>query len=504
MPTNILNLPAYTVTAFQKNDHDYHIDAVTKQEPVVCPHCRHDSLEGFGRREQMVKDLPMHGKRVGIYIDTRRYRCKSCGKTFYETLPEINEKRLMTSRLVAWIGQQAVKNTFSRIAEEVGVVEGTVRRIFKDYVADLEKSVRFETPKWMGIDEIHLIRPRGVIANIADNTIVELLRNRNKDTVAHYLRHLEHKDRVQYVAMDMWQPCRDACQAVIPDAQIVVDKFHVLRMANEAMERVRKSLRESLTPRQRRGLMHDRFVLLKRERDLNDKEALLLSGWVKNYPELGVAYRLKEDFFGIYDAQSPDEAQGLYLRWKAGIPAELADAFADTVRAWDNWHPWILGYFEHPVTNVYTESLNNLIRVMNRLGRGYSFEALRAKMLFAEGAFQRKSSRPKFERREKPAAPTAEMWSFETPRDSLIKSSHRRKPVPSSLTFLDSGFRRNDNSRLIQHFPSIGQAGGFGRVTPRKSAEPPPPPHQPEDKGPSKNYGVDISTLTRMIEDGEL
>ena len=86
MPTNILNLPVYTVTAFQENEHDYHIDAVASQEPVVCPHCHHGKFDGFGRREQMVKDLPMHGKRVGIYIDTRRYRCKSCLKTFYERL----------------------------------------------------------------------------------------------------------------------------------------------------------------------------------------------------------------------------------------------------------------------------------------------------------------------------------------------------------------------------------------------------------------------------------
>ena len=58
--------------------------------------------------------------------------------------------------------------------------------------------------------------------------------------------------------------------------------------------------------------MHDRFVLLKRERDLNDQERLLLDGWTKNYPELGEAYRLKERFFGIYDSESPDEAQAKF------------------------------------------------------------------------------------------------------------------------------------------------------------------------------------------------
>jgi transposase len=309
----------------------------------------------------------------------------------------------------------------------------------------------------MGIDEIHLIKPRGVITNIQNNTIVELLPNRNKDTVVRFLHHLEGKERIQYVAMDMWQPYRDACTAVIPDAQIIIDKFHVVKMANEAMEKVRKGLRERLTIKQRRGLMHDRYVLLRRERDLTDKDSLLLSGWLKNYDELGIAYRLKEDFFGIYDAQSPDEAQGRYLEWKNRITPEVAPAFFDLIRAWDNWTPWILGYFDHPVTNAYTESLNNLIRVMNRLGRGYSFEALRAKILFAEGAHKHKNSRPKFERRSKERVETfREYGIFE---DSLM--------------------------------------GGMGRSI----SKPKPSPRAYE---PPKNYGVDISTLTRMLENDEL
>jgi transposase len=426
MPANILNLPCYKVLGIKENEHDYHIHVEAAESHKSCTHCQSSNLVGFGRREQMVKDLPMHGRRVALHINTRRYQCRGCGKTFYEALPEIDEKRLMTKRLAQWMGKQAIKRTFASIAEEVGCTEFTARSVFSDYVNELEKTIRFETPKWMGIDEIHLIKPRGVIANIQNNTIVELLPNRNKDTLVRSLHHLEGKERIQYVAMDMWTPYHDAVRAVIPQAEIVVDKFHVVRMANDAMERVRKGLRESSTPKQRRGLMHDRFVLLKRERDLNDKERLNLDGWTKNYPELGEAYRLKEQFFGIYDAESPDEAQAKFIQWQKSISSEIADAFADIGRAWGNWTMPILNYFNHPVTNAYTESLNSLNRVMNRLGRGYSFEALRAKILFAEGAHKHKLS----------------------PKHYVPKSTESEKP--------------------------------------------------------EKNYGADISTLIRMIENGEL
>jgi transposase len=254
----------------------------------------------------------------------------------------------------------------------------------------------------MGIDEIHLIKPRGVITNIENNTVVELLANRNQDTIAKYLTGLKGKEKVQYVAMDMWKPYKTAVNAVLPQATVVIDKFHIVKMANEALEKVRKSMRADLTLKQKRGLMHDRFVLLKRERDLTDKERFNLDGWVQNYPLLGEAYRLKEAFYGIYDAKSQTDALRAYEQWQKSIPLELHDHFHELTRAFQNWMPDILAYFKHPVTNAYTESLNSLIRVMDRMGRGYSFDALRAKILFTEGVHAM-GKRPKFQRRE--AAP---------------------------------------------------------------------------------------------------
>jgi transposase len=99
MPANILNLPCCKVLGVQENEHGYHIDVETLESPTSCPHCQSSNLVGFGRREQMLKDLPMRGRRVGLCIDTRRCRCRDCGKTFYEALPEIDGKRLMTRRL---------------------------------------------------------------------------------------------------------------------------------------------------------------------------------------------------------------------------------------------------------------------------------------------------------------------------------------------------------------------------------------------------------------------
>ena len=95
---------------------------------------------------------------------------------------------------------------------------------------------------------------------------------------------------------------------------------------------------------------------------------------------------------------SKEDALTRYEAWSKSVPPEIRPHFEDLIRAFTNWQPWILNYFDHKVTTAYTESLNSLIGVMDRLDRGYSFEALRAKILFTEGAHKHKLSRPKFER----------------------------------------------------------------------------------------------------------
>lgn len=396
-PANILNLPDYTVTRLEETTHDYHVYAAVDSAPDACIACRSTNVVGHGRSEQLIRDLPTHGKRVGIYVDVQRYRCRGCGKTFGQRLPHVDEKREMTARLVKWVGAQSLRRTFASLAEDIGTDEKTVRNIFRDHVRHLEATVRFETPRWLGIDEIHILRrPRCIVCNIEQQTAINLLPNRNKSTVATYLQQLPNRNRVQYVTMDMWNPYRDAIASIIPHATVIVDKFHVLRQANQALETTRKAIRVSLTPKQRRALMRDRFVLLKRRRDLTDQETLLLSGWAENFPAIKAAYELKEGFFGIYECQTRHQALTAYAAWRQQIPPELELAFRSLTGAMHNWKDEVFAYFDHRITNAYTESLNNLIRVMNRLGRGYSFEVLRAKILFTEG--MQKTKRPPFER----------------------------------------------------------------------------------------------------------
>ena len=170
------------------------------------------------------------------------------------------------------------------MAEDVGVTEATVRNILKSYVAVLEKKYQFETPRVLGLDEVHLNRRmRLVMTNIEQRTLIDMVKNRKKETVIAALSRLKNPEKVELVTLDMWRPYLDAARLVLPHAVPVIDKFHVVKMANEAVESGRKALRENLSAKQRKGLLHDRFLLLKRRSTLTDQQHFILEGWTLNY-----------------------------------------------------------------------------------------------------------------------------------------------------------------------------------------------------------------------------
>lgn len=430
--TDILRLPSYRILSTKEEAHDFHVAAETVNPPTRCIHCGADNLVGGGRQEVLVRDLLVQAKRVAIYVSARRLRCRGCGKTFTESLPDVAEGKRMTTRLYHWIAEQSFKRTFTSIADEVGCTEGTVRSVFREYKQHLEKAYVFKTPEWMGIDEIHLIRkPRCVISDIEHNTIVNILPNRNKPTIMSFLGGLPHRNTIKCVTMDMWLPYREAVRTFLPSAFIVVDKFHVLRMANASLDAVRKSIRESLSKKRRRGLMHDRFYLLRRESELEPFQRLKMESWTRNFPALGEAHQAKEEFFGIYDHTNISDALTAYEAWQSGLSPAIAPAFQPLVTAVANWKAEIFAYFEHHVTNAYTESLNNLIRAVNRNGRGYSFDVLRAKILYTMGAHKVVQPPPKFTRQD--------LFYFDTCTRSGSPAINYGADISTLLRLMDEG-----------------------------------------------------------------
>jgi hypothetical protein len=105
-------------------------------------------------------------------------------------------------------------------------------------------------------------------------------------------------------------------------------------------------------------------------------------------PLLAQAYQAKEQFYGIWDVRDRDDAEALYAQWHTALSPEVKSAFQPLLTAIGNWHDEIFAYFTVPgasITNATTEALNGLAKLAQRSGRGYSFDAIRAKLLYGIG-----------------------------------------------------------------------------------------------------------------------
>ncbi len=440
---DILNLPNLEIIDVKEKETGFYITAKTTTETKYCLACSQAAkLSKYGTKEQIIMDSPIRGKPVGIKLIRQRYKCKGCGYTFWEWVTDIDEKRSATKRLIKYVCEHSLERTFASISREVGLDEKTVRNIFADHVKGLDKEYKIIMPRWLGIDEIHILKKnRALLTNIEDNTIIDFLSNRNKATLQDYFK-TKGRKHIEFVTMDMWNPYRSVVREYTK-AKIIVDKFHVVRTANYCLDLVRKSIKGSLNPKERRQLMNDRFLLLKRQKELDRKQQQTIETWFWFYPDLGNAYMAKESFYDIFDCNDRRYADALYQKWLGSLDSHTKDAFRPVITAMKNWHDEIMNYFDKPLTNAYTESLNNIIRFINRIGRGYSFDVLRAKILHTRNG--QKIKRNTFQKQE-----------F---REDVLR----------------------DTSYSIKHtslYTGIAE--------------------------PTESYGVDISTLAQKIRNGEL
>lgn len=420
MTVNLLNLPSWEIESVDETRNTYRIRARYTKPPAYCPACgvADPGVHRFGKRENVFADLPHHGKRTEIVVERQRYRCKECSSAFLEPLPDMDPDHDATQRMVSWIEQQALRRPFAQVAKEVEVGESTVRRIFLAFMARMNARYQPKAPKWLGIDEIHLLgRPRAVFTNVGPRRyLIDMLPDRAQSVVTSYLLHLPKREQTEVVTIDMWRPYKAAANLAMPQAAVVIDKFHVVRTATSGLDGVRKSVRKGLNSRQRVQLKNDRFLLLRRASKLKPNEQMILDAWCGAFPDLYLAWELKETFYAIYDAPTKEEARDRMRAWPATVPKHLAGKshFRDAITALQNWEPEILAYWDHKATNAYTESFNNQIRSVERQGRGYGFDVLRAKLLYTPPAWAEKEME---ERAAQRAAlpPGAPSWARHLP-----------------------------------------------------------------------------------------
>lgn len=387
---DLLNLPGVKPVDLHYGNRVITVIAEVIEGPIPsCQECG-GPLHRHGRRTNIFADTPMQMQPVRLEISRPRYRCITCSKISTPDLLFLDERRRATKRLVDAVRQRCLGMTFHALAEQTGVAVNTIKNIAQDLIVELERTVRYETPVIMGIDELMLAGDyRCVITNLATNNVFEMLEFRTQDYLKPFFQNLPDKERVEWVYSDMWRPFKRSFSEYLPNAKLVIDKFHVVKMASEALDDERKKFQSTLSKNDRVHIKKSiRWLTLKRPGNLTPAEKSALEVVRQSIPELGVAYDFKEMFFRIYDDPVKESAMRAFEAWENSLPDKELEKFHSLVKSVHNHYDDIFAYWDSPsqITNAYTECLNGLIKMSNRIGRGYSYEIIRAKTLYAKEA----------------------------------------------------------------------------------------------------------------------
>ncbi len=394
---NALHLPGWEITGYPRLDRSFEpllfsASPEKAAKPAVCRKCPDGgALKRHGTVLSTIVDIPAFGRHVRIRVEQTRFRC-GCGWTGYAEVPDIDSRYRMTTRCALYVIERSALHPFSDVAREVGISETTVRTVTMA-AWKATPDYEFETPRYLGIDELILKdsadkgrpgpRPRAVFVDLETGRVLDILASNTKLAVSRWLLRLPNRHCIRIVTTDLEPTYREIVKAILPDAKLVVDKWHAMKGIWDALDAVRvATLRETgQTVFNDAATLQMRNMLRAREIKPTDSRWLLFDGFLAQHPDIALAYALKTEFCLIWErAETSSMALMQFLIWSGrvpNLPAQILKHMAPVEQQLTRNRNDLLTYFDFPLTNAPTEAMNRIIRRISGSGQGLNLAALR-------------------------------------------------------------------------------------------------------------------------------
>ena len=368
----------------------------TKKE-VICPNCGQTTDLLHQNNFQTVRDLSFGQQSVYLKINRRRMRCPHCQNKFTEELEFVRKRRVHTLRFVEKIIEEVLNSDIKNVAKRNDLSEQEIETMLKDLGADLfeEKPVnlkklgidgegcsRLESISNRHVDEIAVVKGQRnyyvVLVDLEKRKVIGLVEKRTKIEITEYLEAWgeEVLSKIQEVSIDLWKTYKSIAEELMPQAEIVADRFHVMKQVTDELDSARRKIKretEKIKSKSKKekileGLKKSKYVLLKNEKDLNEAEEEKLKEVEKVAPILTKMHALKEELRDIFES-SKDWSEGLLeiADWLKDVSKYFPKSFGTIKR----WIGEIIAYFDEGTTQGIVEGINNKLKLIKRRAFGF-------------------------------------------------------------------------------------------------------------------------------------
>lgn len=352
----------------------------------VCPKCAAATAVIYDHRWVHVHDQPIRDRDIWLHVHKRRFYCKTCRKPFTEPVPGIRKGKRTTERYrrgLLWACENY--GDLKKVRKHYRCSSWMITQTLKEHLSlRLKRNVNYPWPKTIGIDEHFFSRAKGypefatVVVDYNNKRVRELVLGKTQGQLNEGLKHIPGRENVKNVTLDLSDTYKSFVKDFFPNAEMVADKFHVLRLLTPAINRRRKEITGDKRTHPIRKL------LLRNGHRLEYFEKRALYEWLNDHPGLREIYHFKEAIYGIYRINGYSRAAKALTKLTDRMALSSLPEIKTLRRTFMKWRNEILNYFKNRITNARTEGFNNVAKLVQKRSYGVkSFEMYRLRYLNA-------------------------------------------------------------------------------------------------------------------------
>jgi transposase len=343
---------------------------------LTCRQCGTRVKGRFDEKTRRWRHLALFGTTTWIEGPIRRLRCPTCEKVQKEAVPWARHRSSFTRPLEDAVGFLAQKLDHTAVSKLFGISWATVGSIAARLVAEQLHEDRFDNLRAIGVDEFGFAAHHRYLTVVSDHDrgrVIWVGEGKSAETLAAFFDELGHDRRanVEIVSIDMAAGYIKAVQDAIPRATIVFDRFHVARLAQRAVDEVRRAQMRALDPSDRGPIKRTRWALLKNPANLARTEKDKLAIVRRTNVPLYRAYLLKETFLEIFEYRSRFHARRAFHAWLAWAQRSRLAPFVRLAGTMRKHLDGILAFIDSRLTNARLEGTNNKVRLISHRAFGF-------------------------------------------------------------------------------------------------------------------------------------
>ena len=381
-----IDLPAFHVINQVVRPQQLDIHLERRERTIVCPHGATCCSRVKESRTRGIRDLPMLERPVMLWLHLRRFACRACSHRPWETRETFGERVKWTERLDHQVREDCLRGCPSRaLARRSGL---SARTVFRWTFARSRGGRPRKLGRVIGIDAY--ARRKGhryntLIVDVEKGQPLATLQGRRAEDVIAWFhsRPQDERDQVEVVVLDMSKTYFAAMQAVFGDRVHVIDRFHVVKQAVDALDEVLRSVQKQLDPDEAKALKKLRKRWLKSADQLNVDALIARDEWRRRFPQWRETLDWIQDLRKWFDRKYDKPAREALLKLIERAGQSAQEPWQRRAGTLSRWFDPIVRDIRHRYTKGMTEGFNNKIKLIQRMAYGLRNEHNRRKRIVA-------------------------------------------------------------------------------------------------------------------------